>query len=619
MREELARTARSMAACVAGSSALRHDDLQLSASSPAGHFSFEQVDRPGRRRSSRGTSRSRSARGGAAGPATASTSRTARPTDERERSADASRPRTTDRPQRRSPPAGRGRGSGRRSRFDAVAEDRQHRRQERQRADDRDRGRPRSCRSPSSGTGCRRAGTGRRSRTSRRARRRTRPDRPSPRRPGSRRASTRPAAPLGPVAGDHEQRVVDRHGQPDQDDELARVRADRRRRPGCRARGRRTPRAARSPPGPAGRSRRRPRRTRSSRIRKVSGIVSRSDASRPPLTSSWMSSFASVPSSEWMRRSGCAARSSSRNGRHRGEALRRASAPSPGTSAAIRTVVPVGRDEAGLGRGEARIDDLREDCRRRVRRRRPSASPSGRGRRRAPCRRRRVVDRSDRIADEQVTVTVRPAAAYRTRRTRRMPGRLERRLLLAVVARPRRPSGCRRRRCSPRTGRSSAPSRARTTGQRWRARPGGDSDGPRRAGRGVGHGVMPPRATSDPLDGHRDRAAAAEAQRREPVAALAPRELVEQRRDDPRAAGPDRVAERDRAAVDVDLVPVEPERAAVGQGLGGERLVDLDEVERLDAAARSGRAAGGRPRPGRGTATSGRPRPGRSRRSGRGA
>ena len=34
-------------------------------------------------------------------------------------------------------------------------------------------------------------------------------------------------APLGPVAGDHEQRVVDRDGEPDEDDELAGVRAHR--------------------------------------------------------------------------------------------------------------------------------------------------------------------------------------------------------------------------------------------------------------------------------------------------------------------------------------------------------------------------------------------------------
>ena len=41
---------------------------------------------------------------------------------------------------------------------------------------------------------------------------------------------------------------------------------------------------------------------------------------------------------------------------------------------------------------------------------------------------------------------------------------------------------------------------------------------------------------SDPLEGHRDRAAAAEAQRRQAVAALAAPQLVEQGRDDPRAA-----------------------------------------------------------------------------------
>ena len=74
-----------------------------------------------------------------------------------------------------------------------------------------------------------------------------------------------------------------------------------------------------------------------SRMRNVSGIVSRSDASSPPLTSSSMSSLASVLSSEWIRRSGCAARSSSRNDRN---AASRASsaAPSPGTSGAMRTV-----------------------------------------------------------------------------------------------------------------------------------------------------------------------------------------------------------------------------------------------------------------------------------------
>ena len=74
-----------------------------------------------------------------------------------------------------------------------------------------------------------------------------------------------------------------------------------------------------------------------SRMRNVSGIVSRSDASSPPLTSSSMSSLASVPSSEWIRSSGWAARSSSMNDRSAASRASSAS-PSPGTSGAMRTV-----------------------------------------------------------------------------------------------------------------------------------------------------------------------------------------------------------------------------------------------------------------------------------------
>ena len=45
------------------------------------------------------------------------------------------------------------------------------------------------------------------------------------------------------------------------------------------------------------------------------------------------------------------------------------------------------------------------------------------------------------------------------------------------------------------------------------------------------------------------------------------------------------MTERDRAAVDVDLLPVEPELVAIGEHLRGERLVDLDQVEIVDRAA----------------------------------
>src|SRR4029078_4046348 len=85
-----------------------------------------------------------------------------------------------------------------------------------------------------------------------------------------------------------------------------------------------------------------------------------------------------------------------------------------------------------------------------------------------------------------------------------------------------------------------------------------------------------------PLERRRDGAAAAQAERRQAVAALTPVQLVEQRLHDPRAARPDRMAQGDRAAVDVRLVPVEAQLAAIGERLGRERLVDLDEVERLD-------------------------------------
>ena len=56
-------------------------------------------------------------------------------------------------------------------------------------------------------------------------------------------------------------------------------------------------------------------------------------------------------------------------------------------------------------------------------------------------------------------------------------------------------------------------------------------------------------------------------------------QLQRQVQRDPGAGHADRVAERDRAAVDVDLVRVDAELAGGHDADGGERLVDLDEVE----------------------------------------
>ena len=55
------------------------------------------------------------------------------------------------------------------------------------------------------------------------------------------------------------------------------------------------------------------------------------------------------------------------------------------------------------------------------------------------------------------------------------------------------------------------------------------------------------------------------------------------RADQDRAGGADRVAERHRAAVDVDLVAVELEVADELLGDDGEGLVDLEQVDVVDA------------------------------------
>ena len=69
---------------------------------------------------------------------------------------------------------------------------------------------------------------------------------------------------------------------------------------------------------------------------------------------------------------------------------------------------------------------------------------------------------------------------------------------------------------------------------------------------------------------------------------------VEQRAEDARAARADRVAERDRAAVDVDARGVELEPADARERLRGERLVQLDEIEVVDASSRRARAPSSR-------------------------
>ena len=81
------------------------------------------------------------------------------------------------------------------------------------------------------------------------------------------------------------------------------------------------------------------------------------------------------------------------------------------------------------------------------------------------------------------------------------------------------------------------------------------------------------------LHGERHAVAAAEAQRRDAAPRVPALHRVEQRRQDPRAARADWMAERDRAAVDVDPRRVDAQLAHDGDRLHREGLVDLEQID----------------------------------------
>src|SRR5258708_17417373 len=87
------------------------------------------------------------------------------------------------------------------------------------------------------------------------------------------------------------------------------------------------------------------------------------------------------------------------------------------------------------------------------------------------------------------------------------------------------------------------------------------------------------------LHAHRDTHAAADAKGREALLEVAPLHLMEQRHQHTGARGADRVAERDRAAVDVDLGRIPAQVLVDRASLCGKRLVGLDEVEVFDLPA----------------------------------
>src|SRR5260221_9840633 len=74
---------------------------------------------------------------------------------------------------------------------------------------------------------------------------------------------------------------------------------------------------------------------------------------------------------------------------------------------------------------------------------------------------------------------------------------------------------------------------------------------------------------------------AADAHRDEDVARLPTPQLVQNGPDQTRAAHPVGVTDRDRAAVGIESLGVDPETVAAVDRLGGERLVELHQVDVL--------------------------------------
>src|SRR5438270_2613613 len=84
---------------------------------------------------------------------------------------------------------------------------------------------------------------------------------------------------------------------------------------------------------------------------------------------------------------------------------------------------------------------------------------------------------------------------------------------------------------------------------------------------------------------HGDAHAATDAQRGKTLLGIAFLHFVEQRYENARAGGADRMADRNRAAVDVDLRGVPTEVLVDGARLSREGFIGLDEVEVANAPA----------------------------------
>src|SRR3954454_16672958 len=78
---------------------------------------------------------------------------------------------------------------------------------------------------------------------------------------------------------------------------------------------------------------------------------------------------------------------------------------------------------------------------------------------------------------------------------------------------------------------------------------------------------------------HRQSLTDADADRGDAIAAAAALELVRERGEDARAAGAERVADGDRAAIGVDALGIDRPLVDAGERLRRERLVELDDLD----------------------------------------
>src|SRR6478752_5400371 len=88
--------------------------------------------------------------------------------------------------------------------------------------------------------------------------------------------------------------------------------------------------------------------------------------------------------------------------------------------------------------------------------------------------------------------------------------------------------------------------------------------------------------SGQPFDDHGHAHPAADAHGFQPDRAVGAAQTVDQGAGDPGPAHPEGVPEGDGPAVHVQLVDVDAQVAVAGADLGGERLVDLDEIEVAD-------------------------------------